>query len=115
MTGPTLDVAHVVATWRQQMSRLPGGVLVALGFIDRVDALADAVRSSTTGPEQLRAVGEALVLAAHVEAQRHPHHPSAREYAQAMAGLRLIDEAWAAATADLADLAGLGDQLEGPP
>ena len=115
MTGPALDVARVVATWRAQASRLPGGVLVALGFIDRVDAVADAARAAATGPEQLRAIGEALVLAAHVETQRHVHYPAARELTQAMAGLRLIDEAWAATTVDLADLAALGDELEGPP
>lgn len=96
------DVASVVAVWRARMSMLPGGVLVMLGLVERVDALADAARAMVTAPWQLRVAGEVLVTAGHVEAMRRPDHvPPVMAYVQIMAGLRLIDEAFAAATAGL--------------
>lgn|GEM_PF-1367953 len=105
-----LDVAAVVEYWRHRLSHVPPALILP-SLIERVDELTDAARSTVTHREQLRPAGEALVLAAHVAvghaADRTPGrrslYPPVLLLVQLWAGLRLIDEAFTAATVDLQD------------
>lgn len=104
------DVASVVRYWRHRLSHVPP-VAITPVLLERVDELATAARAAATHPGQLRTAGEALVMAAHVAvghaAARTPGrrslYPPALLLVQLWAGLRLVDEAFAAATADLQD------------